>query len=1383
MRQRSILLVFMLLMATLPAFISVSADGQPLQIDTFENGAQSIGITLIGGTADVGGAIELDQNITVQDARFNIQYSHSDDSPGQIWLDIDEDGYKEWAFDGPGTGDLGQQNTFLNGSTWATAQYDNMSQQAPEFYLPFDATLQNSYLNATFVSDFGDGFYSLGHIDDIASGDVDDDQNEEAVLLSRDSSITGFDAAISFVDWNSTSGIVFSPWVETCNQATELSVTDVNGDGKADVAAISLTENRVCLHLYNKMTGDFNPPSNTTLSISTVKAELSDADGDGSADIVSIRSDGKLDLRKWIGSGFDSPITTEVFEEGSAFALAVLVDLHTGPVYGPSSGEYCMVQDQDGYWNVFNYSTTINSMNEISSFSGIEENAMIADLDGDGDLDAIGTSSSGFVMKENKGWFGWDSSVLSSQTNMINASIFDYDGDGFVDLLTVNEKETDNNSATIEGNFSLRTFANASNLSAPLPITLKPGSIPGQAMAIDLDDDGNVEHFVPVGESDQGLFIGAWHKIGLDIDGDGSDDIDASGYARSAADGLPMLTLNDNDHRTAIILDGVLKSMAVMPNMYGNEMVSINLDLNSTTNGTFNFTSLNIGYDIELTVHMNPTPSGNLTNVLNQGVARLPGTFTTNLSFNSSKAGSITISDLIISYYPGAPELFIPPLPILTNTILSPFTVDLQWNDMAEYSTNLLEFHIYRAIGEDPIDSDQPTFIAHTNSLSDEDVIVDSDYHYAVRSIHEGGVRSELSNIVDVTIPYPAPPAPLSSVFASDVAGDDGGALAITWEHSSATLLNSYQIFIETSNFSSISNLTPIETLAQPVNSTTITGLVDGTPYWLAVIAFDTHGNFSDTITASGPHLTRNDTAQSLSLSVDTAPVMSLGSPFWINVSSIVDDETNDWGTVTIILSQGEFTWLLAENAEPNIKLTYSNLSEMGEWIESLYGDVSITVTHTGYAGDAATQPLLPASLIINKTLLVEATLSTLQNPFLLNLVDQGEIQIDLDPVNLQHIGLMENLSYDWTVLDLEGGLVDSGSDIFTSGSVDIAVEVNGGGTLNVLLTTPDWLVITPSQLVITLTSSNQEVEETDSWSPSAIGEPTFVCPDLVLAMEDNAAADLICTATNTNNYSISIEFNLDGWTVHDEIDFIPEVNSISLEANQSSEFVLSISITNLSTLGAGQYYATITGFASTDEYPDTNDLIISTKILWAIGEEVKKEDEDVATNYTAPVISSQSMATLYAGGAVLGVVAGLIWVLIIALRRKRDNADTWSEEELEMDEAPVSYSDEKRVSKPLPVGMGLEEIKYGGGAEIDRSVPQNRDHTLFAEAEGRDHLTESDDVKGHTIEYSEDESSSEEDSGGITIDEDGTEWYEDEVGIWWYREQGMDDWVEFHEQ
>ena len=36
--------------------------------------------------------------------------------------------------------------------------------------------------------------------------------------------------------------------------------------------------------------------------------------------------------------------------------------------------------------------------------------------------------------------------------------------------------------------------------------------------------------------------------------------------------------------------------------------------------------------------------------------------------------------------------------------------------------------------------------------------------------------------------------------------------------------------------------------------------------------------------------------------------------------------------------------------------------------------------------------------------------------------------------------------------------------------------------------------------------------------------------------------------------------------------------------------------------------------------------------------------------------------------------------------------------------------------------------------------------------------------------------------NGEITVDEDGTEWWQDESGVWWYRSVSMDDWAIFEE-
>ena len=38
------------------------------------------------------------------------------------------------------------------------------------------------------------------------------------------------------------------------------------------------------------------------------------------------------------------------------------------------------------------------------------------------------------------------------------------------------------------------------------------------------------------------------------------------------------------------------------------------------------------------------------------------------------------------------------------------------------------------------------------------------------------------------------------------------------------------------------------------------------------------------------------------------------------------------------------------------------------------------------------------------------------------------------------------------------------------------------------------------------------------------------------------------------------------------------------------------------------------------------------------------------------------------------------------------------------------------------------------------------------------------------------------EEDDGISVDEYGTEWWEDENGTWWYREEGAEDWSEFTE-
>jgi len=40
----------------------------------------------------------------------------------------------------------------------------------------------------------------------------------------------------------------------------------------------------------------------------------------------------------------------------------------------------------------------------------------------------------------------------------------------------------------------------------------------------------------------------------------------------------------------------------------------------------------------------------------------------------------------------------------------------------------------------------------------------------------------------------------------------------------------------------------------------------------------------------------------------------------------------------------------------------------------------------------------------------------------------------------------------------------------------------------------------------------------------------------------------------------------------------------------------------------------------------------------------------------------------------------------------------------------------------------------------------------------------------------------SEQGDDGISTDDEGTEWWEDEEGVWWYRTSEMEDWAEYEE-
>ena len=61
-------------------------------------------------------------------------------------------------------------------------------------------------------------------------------------------------------------------------------------------------------------------------------------------------------------------------------------------------------------------------------------------------------------------------------------------------------------------------------------------------------------------------------------------------------------------------------------------------------------------------------------------------------------------------------------------------------------------------------DINSPYNYSSINQTVDTNVTTGSTYYYAVRSIHEYGITSNISTILEVTIPFPSPPAPITGL-------------------------------------------------------------------------------------------------------------------------------------------------------------------------------------------------------------------------------------------------------------------------------------------------------------------------------------------------------------------------------------------------------------------------------------------------------------------------------------------------------------------------------------------------------------------------------------------------------------------------------------------
>jgi hypothetical protein len=274
-------------------------------------------------------------------------------------------------------------------------------------------------------------------------------------------------------------------------------VADLNGDGNLDLVQPNggTTLANVSIRLGNGTGLLAAPANNATVATGATpdNVALGDIDGDGDVDmIVSNGGNGPypISVLKNDGSAAFTPAANGTLSPGGFNRSMTLGDID-------GDGDLDLVTTNGDYLYVFqnNGSGTFTQLVTYSNAASFQpaydfvQNVTLADVDGDGDLDALATvRNAGIVgVRLNNG-----SGVFSGSTNVAvgayaySLAVADVDGDGDLDFVTANS----NNTTPL----SLRLNDGNGNFTAPAAEPALPAGVYGYSVKLgDLDADGDVD--------------------------------------------------------------------------------------------------------------------------------------------------------------------------------------------------------------------------------------------------------------------------------------------------------------------------------------------------------------------------------------------------------------------------------------------------------------------------------------------------------------------------------------------------------------------------------------------------------------------------------------------------------------------------------------------------------------------------------------------------------------------------------------------------------------------------------------------------------------------------------------------------------------------------
>ncbi len=652
--------LLLLIAAACAVIISVPST-ESKSVDSFNGNPMSNNITFgFAGGTDATTVFTIDKDVPVSSA--TMQVSTADKGTGEFpyrpRIDFGADGDDEWRFQGPGYGYFGQQNMFKTNMTRETLSFSSGgTQSTTRVLMPQSASVSEASFNIT------------GRLN---------------------------------VNTPSKSNIA------TQSYCQGPAVADIDGDGDQDVVTVYTSYSSSRVYFYENVNGLGTSWTTRTVDSSNIRyaqdIDVGDVDGDGDIDIVLASGQyysGYTGLCWYQNNGAKPPVWTKRAIDSSGFSDAKLADMDGDGNLDIVASIY-YYSNSGVYWFKNNGAATpsFGTRKTIDTQINYPYQVDVADIDGDGDLDAGVTcyqwgSGTAVAVFENKNGIAtsWNTVVVDSSLRYgWDFQFYDIDGDGDQDCAatgyydrTINWYENVDQSylpgsgdGTVWAKYTItNSFAYAHGFYIcdiagdgytdilctgyygynfywyESPDDPKTGSWTRWALdsslygwdcvVADLDGNGN-EEIVATARYSGGvhryvLSYGYPSNPSINFGGDGNTEWSHSGtYAGKT------MSADFADQFTSL-LSGTPSSDA-----YGNLIVEVPVHVSMTSAGRLTLTDLKVTYEYTATVMKNPHNT-NLAKELEELIPdEYPGEIDIRIAVMADTAGKMEVKNLQVEY-------------------------------------------------------------------------------------------------------------------------------------------------------------------------------------------------------------------------------------------------------------------------------------------------------------------------------------------------------------------------------------------------------------------------------------------------------------------------------------------------------------------------------------------------------------------------------------------------------------------------------------------------------------------------------------------------------------------------------------------------------------